>query len=326
MKKGFVLGKFLPLHTGHLALINFARKHCDFLYIIVCFSPNENVDGMVRKQWLYQELEKYNNVSLVSFPYKENELTNTSESSRAVSQKWARALKPVVPDAEIVFTSEPYGDYLAEYMNIYHLIFDKDRSQFPVSGSLIAKEPFRYWGFISDAAKPWYVKKIAILGSESTGKSVLAEKLAAYFDTVFVPEMARKIIEKTNECTFNHLEDIALLHARTIGTVIGTANKLLFLDTDITITKSYSRFLFDRELIVESWIEEVNKSDLYLFLEPDCLFVQDGTRIDEKERNRLSFFHKEQLRDNNIDFISIGGDWNKRFDSAVDIIKKKYFA
>lgn len=326
MKKGFVLGKFLPLHQGHIALINFARNNCDFLYIIVCSTNAEPVEGVVRKQWLYNELGSCESLSLISFPYDETILPNTSESSRDVSQKWAAALKPVVSDAEIVFTSESYGDYLAEYMDIKHVFFDKNRILFPISGSQITKAPFKYWSFIADATKPWYVKKIVLLGSESTGKSSLAEKLALHFDTIFVPEMAREIIEKTNECTFKHLEEIALLHAKKIRLTIRFANKLLFLDTDINITKSYSQFLFNQQLIVDPWIDEVNKADLYLFLEPDCPFVQDGTRLNEEERNQLSLFHKQQFVNSNIDFVSIYGNWSERFESAVSIIKKKYFA
>jgi HTH-type transcriptional repressor of NAD biosynthesis genes len=326
MIRGFVLGKFLPLHKGHLGLIRFALDHCDFLYVILCVSSREKIDGKIRKQWLQQELEAHENISILFFPYNEDELPNTSVSSRLISEKWAKALKEIVPDAERVFTSEEYGDYLAEYMGITHMLYDKNRIQFPVSASLIQQNPFIYWSCLTDSAKPWYVKKIAILGTESTGKSIMAEKLAKLFDTVFVPEMAREIMEKTTECTYHHLEEIAALHAKKIGSAMGRANKLLFLDTDINITKSYAKFLFNRELVKEPWIEQANQSDLYLFLEPDCPFVQDGTRLDENERNRLNTAHKEFLNDNHINYISIGGDWENRFNSAVDILNKKYFA
>lgn len=326
MKKGFVLGKFLPLHKGHIALINFARQHCDFLYILVCFNQNEAIEGVVRKQWLYSELEICQNLSLISFPYDENILPNTSESSHSVSKIWAIELKKIVPDVDIVFTSEPYGSFLAEYMNIEHIMFDEKRIAIPISATMINNNPIKYWDYLAEATKPWFVKKIAILGSESTGKSTLTENLATYFNTTFVPEMAREIIEKTEECTYEQLREIAFLHAKGIGITVGKSNKLLFMDTDINITKSYSKFLFDKELIVEPWITEENKADLYLFLETDCPFVQDGTRLTEKERNRLSSFHKEQLIKNNIDFVSIGGDWNNRFNLAVDTIKRKYFA
>lgn len=326
MKRGFLIGKFLPLHKGHLGLISFALQHCDFLYIIVCFTKSEAIEGIVRKQWLNSELESQDNISVISFPYDDSILPNTSISSNEVSQKWALELKKIVPDADIVFSSEKYGEYLAEFMGIQHLLFDETRNKFPISASMINNEPFKYWDYIAESAKAWFVKKIVLLGSESTGKSTLTKKLADYFATAYVPEMARDIIEKTEDCTFDMVEKIAILHAQKIGTTLSTANKLLFVDTDINITKSYSRFLFNQDLNVDSWIEEVNKADLYLFLETDCPFIQDGTRLTENERNKLSLFHKQQLFKDNIGYISIGGNWEKRFETAVDIIKKKYFA
>jgi HTH-type transcriptional regulator, transcriptional repressor of NAD biosynthesis genes len=172
MIHGFVLGKFMPLHQGHLALIRFALTHCDFLTIIVCFTRHEPIEGIIRKQWLYQELEGVKNISFQSFPYNEEDLPNTSVSSREVSLQWARALKPVVPTASLVFTSEPYGEYLAEYMGIRHISFDPSRNQFPVSASAIRKDPVENWDYIAKAAQPSYIKKIFLLGSESTGKSI----------------------------------------------------------------------------------------------------------------------------------------------------------
>jgi HTH-type transcriptional regulator, transcriptional repressor of NAD biosynthesis genes len=325
MIHGFVLGKFMPLHQGHLALIRFALTHCDFLTIIVCFTRHEPIEGIIRKQWLYQELEGVKNISFQSFPYNEEDLPNTSVSSREVSLQWARALKPVVPTASLVFTSEPYGEYLAEYMGIRHISFDPSRNQFPVSASAIRKDPVENWDYIANAAQPSYIKKIFLLGSESTGKSTLTEKLAAHFSTRFVPEMAREILEKTTDCTPAHLTEIATLHARTIAQLTGQANRLLFIDTDITITESYSRYLFQSDLIVDDWIREVNKGDLYFFLETDCPFVQDGTRLDETERNNLSLYHKEQLREKNIEYISIGGSWEQRLNTMIEIINRQFF-
>ncbi|HEX7844562.1 MAG TPA: AAA family ATPase [Chitinophagaceae bacterium] len=60
----------------------------------------------------------------------------------------------------------------------------------------------------------------------------------------------------------------------------------------------------------------------YLFLEPDCPFVQDGTRLDEVERNTLSIRHKEELGRNGIKYISLPGSWEDRFLSARAIIDK----
>jgi HTH-type transcriptional repressor of NAD biosynthesis genes len=325
MTRGFVLGKFLPLHKGHLALIDFARKKCDFLYILICFTKGEEIDGIVRKQWLYEELGQQDDVSFISFPYDENILPNTSVSSRTVSEKWAIELKKILPDANIVFTSERYGDYLAEFMGIKHQKFDEERIGVPVSGTDIRKNLFENWNYMADSAKPWFVKKIVLLGSESTGKSTLTARLADYFNTAFVPEVAREIVEKTNECTSEDLKAIAIGHAQKIAASIPHANKLLFIDTDINITKSYSLFLFNKALLTNKWVEQINQADLYFFLETDSPFVQDGTRINEEQREKLSQSHKDELKKNNINFITLNGDWEHRFQTAIKIINDSFF-
>jgi HTH-type transcriptional regulator, transcriptional repressor of NAD biosynthesis genes len=325
MRSGFILGKFMPLHKGHLALVDFAKQHCDLLYIILCASNTETINIETRKGWLETELKGNSSVNILCFAYDENEFPNTSVSSREVSAKWAIALKQLVPDAAVVFTSERYGDYLAEYMHIEHIPFDVKRTAAPVSASAILKDPFKNWDLIAGAAKHWFVKKIVLLGSESTGKSVLTEKLATFFNTTYVPEAAREIIEKTDECIYDDLQKIAALHAKRINENLLRANKLLFIDTDIHITRSYSRFLFDRELVVDPWIDEANRADLYIFLETDAPFVQDGTRLDKEQRDKLSRSHKETLRHYNIPFVSINGNWEERFNLAVRIVEERYF-
>ena len=325
MKQGLVLGKFMPLHKGHLALIDFAYQHCDKLYIVVCYTGKEPIPGIIREQWVYAEMKKYPNAVLVTFQYEETELPGTSESSRQVSELWAHALKKIVPDADILFTSEPYGDYVAEFMNIKHVMFEEERNSYPVSASQIRAHPLQYWDLITDIAKPYFVQKVCLVGSESTGKTTLTQKLARHYNTVFVPEMAREVIERTEECTYNDLVKIAELHASSIVKKIPDANKLFFADTNLTITKSYSEFLFNKDLIVAPWIEEANRFDLYLFMEPDCDYVQDGTRLSEIERSRLSDHHKAAFQNAGLSIISINGDWEERFQKSKQIIEQRFF-
>jgi len=324
MKTGLVFGKFLPVHKGHIALIEFALKNCDHLYLCLCHTKNESIDGAIRNQWLKDLFFKNPKITIVSFEYDEEKLPNSSVSSKEISKQWAEAFKRILPALDIVFTSEPYGDFVAEYMNAEHLVFDQQRILFPVSATQVRQSPFQYWEYIPENIRYWFVKKICIVGSESTGKSTLAELLAKRYNTFFVPEMARDIIEKTEECTFEDLLKIALLHGETIKKYLPTANKLLFIDTDITITQSYSEFLFHKELFVEDWLKEINKCDLYLFLETDCEFVQDGTRLSQEERNKLSLHHKKIFQAASIDYNIITGDWQQRFESACKIINTRF--
>ena len=324
MKKGLVFGKFMPLHKGHLALIDFSLTLCDHLTVLVCHTNKEPIDGIIREQWLNDVFKGNQKVQVKSFEYNDSILPNTSDSSKAVSKLWAESLKKLLPEIDIVFTSEQYGEYVAEYMNIQHYSFDEKRSAIPVSASLIRSSPFIFWDLISPVARPSFVKKICIIGTESTGKSTLTERLAKHFNTTFVKEMARDIVEVTDECTYEDLVKIADTHAKAIIEKQLIANKLLFVDTDLNITCSYSEFLFSRPLVVENWISEENVFDLYLFLEPDCEYIQDGTRLSMEERNKLSKHHKTFFQDKGIPFIPIGGNWQNRFDQACKIVNDTF--
>jgi HTH-type transcriptional repressor of NAD biosynthesis genes len=77
MKTGFVLGKFMPLHKGHIGLFDFARRHCDRLLIIVCYTPSEPIRGETRLQWVQLYASQYDNITVVPFPYDEMLLPNT---------------------------------------------------------------------------------------------------------------------------------------------------------------------------------------------------------------------------------------------------------
>lgn len=322
MKKGLVLGKFMPLHTGHLALIDFAAKHCNELVILLCYTNNEPVIGAVREEWLKRAVIRLPNCRVVSFLYNQDDLPNTSVSSKEVSLLWSKAIDNILPDIDVIFSSEVYGDYVASFLGIKHIVFDIERKAIPISASEILANPLLNWDFIAEAAKPHFVKKIVLLGTESTGKSTLAEKLAGYFKADYVPEMAREILEKTEDCKPEHLLQIAELHGKTISTKLKNASRLLFIDTDINITRSYSKYIFNETLDIAEWIEDINKADLYIFLEPDCEFVQDGTRLPNEERNKLSLFHKEQLKQAGIVYFSITGNWQERFEKACALVKE----
>lgn len=223
-------------------------------------------------------------------------------------------------DVDLVFSSEPYGEYLAEYLNCRHIPFDPARSAVRVSATQIRQNPLQYWDFIAEAARPFFVRKICISGTESTGKSTLTQRLATYYQTEYVPEMAREIVQETDTCTMEHLYEIAALQARTIQEKQKKANRLLFVDTDVNITRSYTRFLFQKELKTEAWIDRANQFDLHLYLDNDSPYVQDGTRLDERRRNELSDYHLNELRRQGIDFQVLSGDWEERFLGAVLVV------
>jgi HTH-type transcriptional repressor of NAD biosynthesis genes len=320
MKHGLIIGKFLPLHTGHLSLIDYGLQNCNHLTVVLCYHPQEPISGAQRLLWLQQSLRNYHNISLISYSYDPTELSDNSNYHPKAATAWAVVLKELVPHCHVIFTSEAYGEHVAKEMEIEHCLYDLRRNAFPVSGSDIRQSPISYWNYLPPAVRPFYVKKVCLSGSESTGKSTLAIRLAEHFHSIYVPEKARDILGHTNDCTPEHLVQIAEAQASAINSALMDAHKVLICDTDLNITRSYARFLFNKELNVSSWVEEANDFALHLFLETDCPYIQDGTRLSLKDREALSVSHKAVLQSRNLPFISIRGNWEERFQQCCKYI------
>jgi HTH-type transcriptional regulator, transcriptional repressor of NAD biosynthesis genes len=322
MTKAFVFGKFLPFHKGHEAMINFALSKCDFLTVLVCCSDKENISDTVRSSWIQKTFENEKKVEVRTFNYLESELPNTSETSKEVSEIWADIFKKQLPDYSLLITSEEYGNFVAVFMNIQHIAFDIPKKLFPVSATAVRNDVFANWNFLPNSVKPDFAIKVVILGTESTGKTTLTEKLSKHFHCSLVLEAAREIIANSNNFSFDDLYLVATEHAKRIDKIILANNPLVIIDTDIHTTISYSRFTFEKELEISADIYNSNRANIYLYLNNDVEYLQDGTRLSEAERNLLDLSHRQVLTDHNIDIIEIKGDWNERFEKAVEQINK----
>lgn len=322
MIKAFVFGKFLPFHKGHEAMINFALTKCDFLTVLICCSDKENISDLVRKTWIDKTFVNEKRIEIRTFNYLESELPNSSESSEIISEIWAAVFKKELPDYSLLVTSEPYGEFVAKQMNIKHIPFDPLRNSIPVSASFIRNDFFSYWNYLPNSVKTDLALKVVILGTESTGKTTLTEKLAQFFGCSSLPEAGRELISDSNSFTMNDLHLVAKEHAKRIENAVVGESPLVIIDTDIHITKSYSEYTFGAKLEVSDAIYQTNKAALYLYLHNDVEYVQDGTRLSEVERNLLDLSHRQVLTEHQIKIVEIKGDWNDRFEKAVEQINK----
>jgi len=327
MVKAFVFGKFLPFHKGHEAMINFALKKCDFLTVLVCCSDKENITANTRQKWIEKTFKNQDEIEIKSFHYLESELPNTSDSSKEVSKVWSAEFKKLFPDYDFVITSEEYGNYVATFMGIKHIAFDIPKQLFPISATAVRNDIFTNWNFLPDSVKPSFAIKIVILGTESTGKTILTERLAKYFNCSSVKEAGRDLIPNSNSFGFDELHLVASEHANRIDKAVLGNSPLIIIDTDIHITISYASFVFNKELEVDDEIYNSNKADLYIYLNNGVEHQQDGTRLDKSNRDLLDLSHRTILREKNIKFVEIEGDWEQRFKRTLKeielIINKK---
>jgi HTH-type transcriptional repressor of NAD biosynthesis genes len=321
MCKAFVFGKFMPFHSGHEAMIWFALSHCDHLTVLICCSDKELLPGSSRKQWIDNTFAAVPNIDIVIFDYEEEELPSTSVTSKEVSAVWSEKFKELFPDYSLVVTSEPYGDLVAQFMGIRHIPFDPDKKLYPVSATKIRADAFGNWDYLPESVKEDFITKVVILGTESTGKTTLTDKLSRHFQSSAVLEAGREIIADSRSFSMEDLQQTAVVHAERIADASVGKSPLLIIDTDIHITLSYAQYTFDELPTVDEVIYRRNKADLYLYLNNDVEYVQDGTRLSEKDRNALDHYHRATLKRFNIRYEEITGNWDERFKKSVALIE-----
>jgi HTH-type transcriptional repressor of NAD biosynthesis genes len=322
MSKAFVFGKFMPFHNGHEAMINFALSKCDFLSVLICCSDKELLPASVRKKWMENTFAHVPNIEIITFDYNEDELPNTSVASQEVSEVWSGMFKQLFPDHSLVITSEPYGDLVAGFMGIKHIPFDPDKKLYPVSATKIRADAYGNWNYLPESVKEDFITKVVILGTESTGKTTLTDKLSKHFQSAYVLEAGRDVVANSGSFSMEDLQLIASMHAERIADASVGKSPLLIIDTDIHITLSYAQFAFDQLPEVDEVIYKRNKADLYLYLNNDVEYVQDGTRLCEEDRNLLDHSHRKTLEQYKVKYEEISGDWDERFSKSVALIEK----
>ena len=310
MTRGLVIGKFMPIHKGHIALINFALANCDEVIVSMSFTITDPINSDLRCGWIK---EIFKNNSKISIQSVKDDFDQEDLPWSGRIKIWAEFISRKFPSINVIISSEEYGPLLAKQLGITHLFFDPQRIQFPVSASKIREKPFHYWDFIPIEVQPYFVKKICFYGPESTGKSTMAKRMAEYFKTDWVPEVAREIVT-SNDFTIDDIIKIGHAQTNRILEKTKTANKILFCDTDLITSQIYCRHYLKEVPPVLFELEQQTKYDLYFLFEPDVPWVADGLRdIGDRER-RIEMFEvfKMELDKRNITYTLVKGNWEAR--------------
>ncbi|KFE99438.1 cytidyltransferase [Chryseobacterium formosense] len=319
--KGFVFGKFYPFHIGHQKMIEFALEKGD-VTVLVCAEENEKIDGNIRKQWIKDTFSENKNLNVKIFNYSEKDFPNSSVSDWEISKKWSEVFNEYFKEENFLVTSEEYGEMLSVIMDVDHFMFDENRESIQISASEIRENLFENWSYLPLSVQKYFALKVVFLGTESTGKTVMTNKLSEYFKANKVSEAGRDLIQNSKKFEFENLEKVYTEHANRIEKVDHKESFLTLIDTDVHITKSYAEFIFGRKLNVPEEIIEKNKADLYLYLTKDAEYIQDGTRLEFEERNLLDQSHRKVLVENKINFLEVSGTWEEREKMVIENIKK----
>jgi NadR type nicotinamide-nucleotide adenylyltransferase len=296
-RRGLVVGKFCPLHRGHMLVIDTALGCCDEVLVISYTLPGfPGCERSAREAWLaalYPGVDRLviDEASLallcaargiVPLPFPADDAPAAVQ--RAFTAWLCESVRGVAVDA--VFTSEDYGDGFAAAMSAHfnapvaHVCVDRARGLVPVSGTAIRADPHAHRAYLAPNVYAHFVERVCVLGGESSGKTTLAAALADRLGTAMVPEAGRARWEAQGGCLgYPDMRAIAEDQAALEDRLAGQARRWLICDGSALTSACYSEHDYGRIDPVVAAL--AGRSYAHTFVcAPDFPFVQDGTRRD----------------------------------------------
>ncbi|RYY51984.1 MAG: ATPase [Chitinophagaceae bacterium] len=178
------------------------------------------------------------------------------------------------------------------------------------------------------------VRKIVILGPESTGKSVLCQQLAEHYNTIWCPEYAREYLLKYG--TAYNYDDLLTIaqqqlkledeYTERVRSLPPSANgqRMLFIDTDMYVMKVWCEFVFNNchRFILDQIIER--EYDQYLLCNTDLPWVKDELREypDLENRVKLFYMYKDLMVNQSTPWTEVFGSYDERLPVALGAVEK----
>lgn len=338
-KVGMYGGKFLPFpHLGHVYMMIKASTMVDELHVIVSHDTEyekklcerdgkvEHVDYVRRLRWWTQLTKGLPHVHVHEVYEKQTgEITDWKRGAEGIK-------KAIGKEIDVVFSSEP--EYTPIFEQLYpqakHMVIDAERKAYNISGTKIRRDGvMKHWDMIPRIIRPYFVKKVAVVGTESCGKSTLVQNLATLYNTSYVEEYGRTYYERLGRCEGITLPEdypeIAFEHKYHEKVELQKANKVFFIDTEAIVTQYFSQVYLGIHQPVLDEISKLQDYDLWLFLEPDVKWVDDGglrTFGDEDVRKENNKLLKSMLKERGINYVSISGNYQERLEKAIHYVNQ----
>lgn len=367
---GVIFGTFAPLHQGHLDMIMRAKKENDGGVLIICCGNNTDDKGCevnlpLTKRYRYMR-EFFKDDDLVSVHAIEDDKTVTYsyENWDDWLYKFEDIWYEAVEEEYFCYTCEKtwyvgekvYYDDLKRASDEYERRHDignvvlVDRTDNPISGTMIRNNPIKYWNKIALPFRREFTHKILVIGTASEGKSTLVQDLAKYFSTSYAHEWPRDYIDEhcLADWEFDANTFLTFLvgqRQHTLDQIDSPANNGVFLcDTDAMITTMYAKKYAEDEscALTQEEFDDVlwpvakhifcdTKWDKIFCLEPGGAFVDDHTRFmkhsNMSERiclyGLLDAVVKEAGLTDKVTYLP-GGDYLGNFETIKNYAKEIY--
>ena len=336
--RGLVVGKFSPLHRGHELVIRTALEQCERVYVLSYSRPElPGCDPERRSHWLLALFPEVRSLVLTDALLREQahpELPEQLPHNDAPDLEHRRFVAAAcrvffATHVDAVFTSESYGPGFAEELTRYfrttepgaaavrHVAVDPERRRVPISGTALRAGCARADDFLAPIVRASFVRRVLLLGGESSGKSTLARSLAQRFETELVAEYGRELWEaRDGQLVYEDLLEIGREQIAREERALLTAQRFLFCDTSPLTTLFYCLDLFGRaepELMAAA----TRGYDFIVLCAPDIPFEQDGTRRDAAFRAQQHAWYLAEIERRGTPWLLVQGDDPARVEQVV---------
>lgn len=131
MKKiGFTIGKFAPFHKGHEYLINKALNEMDEFYVVVYDTPQLNIDIETKIKWISKQ---FSTIKILK-AYNSPKQYGLDKKSVKIQMDYLSNIIKNIPVTHF-YSSEEYGKYVAEFLEIENVWVDKERKIYKISAT-----------------------------------------------------------------------------------------------------------------------------------------------------------------------------------------------
>lgn len=170
--------------------------------------------------------------------------------------------------------------------------------------------------------------KAVLYGPESTGKTTLASRLAAHFNTAWVEEYMREYLQEKwdkykRTCLPGDLILIGEGQMRRENERAKEASRILFCDTDLLELTVYSEAYYNgycNPVLLKHALK--NWYDIYFLTNIDTPWVPDDLRDKPHDREGMFKRFKSTLRLYKRPYITLSGGEDERFETAVSAINE----
>lgn len=168
------------------------------------------------------------------------------------------------------------------------------------------------------------MKRFAITGPESSGKTTLSKALAEQYNTSWMPEFAREYLEKTNGI-YTEIDLDVIAKNQLEAWKNAKEQTILFCDTEMLVMKIWSEFKYGRcsEFIERAFHQQ--QFDHYFLCRPDIPWEEDPLREHPEQREQLFDIYHKSLIEYNLPFTIIEGDLSNRLSICKNVLEKNHF-